>query len=208
MKIILLEHESRIDHDCLDELGGRFPQVEVTIFETVENAIASAAREEFVLICACRQMLTGDSVQVLRHIQMRLPGATVVVIRSTADLLSLVSLFGAGAASSPLPVALATDAALTPGRNAHMALTARENSVMLLLSQGLPNKLIARRMNLSVSTVKTHLAHIFRKIGVDTRLDAICKFDPTSRHGVGAVRSEFGERLPAPRWPVMVAPAV
>lgn len=125
-----------------------------------------------------------------------------MVIGGTADLLSLVSLFGADAAAAPLPIAPATPGAFTPGYSAHLELTARENCVMLLLSQGLPNKLIACRMNVSVSTIKTHLAHIFRKIGVEKRRDAICRFGLASRHGEEAAWSDIVDRLPAPLWPV------
>jgi DNA-binding CsgD family transcriptional regulator len=60
-------------------------------------------------------------------------------------------------------------------------LTGREHEIILLLGGGLGNKLIARRLDLSVSTVKTHLANIFRKLGATNRLDAVYKFAAHSR---------------------------
>ena len=207
MKIALIEHEEAIGHGCLDEIRDRFPDIEITIFEKIENAVSAFSCSESILICACRQMLTGDSVHALRHIHARLPGATVVVIRCTADLLALVSLFRGAAAKLKKPGDAVMDAPPSPHGGAPSDLTGRENGVMLLLSQGLSNKLIARRLNLSTSTVKTHLAHIFRKIGVSTRLDAICKFNASGRGGAEAPRPPpRGSRAPEP-WPLRVVRA-
>ncbi|AWK89162.1 LuxR C-terminal-related transcriptional regulator [Azospirillum thermophilum] len=57
-------------------------------------------------------------------------------------------------------------------------LTAREREIIDLLRQGLPNKLIARRLNVSEVTVKSHLCHVFRKLGVRNRIQA-AQFDRT-----------------------------
>ncbi len=51
-------------------------------------------------------------------------------------------------------------------------LSAREREVLLLLAQGLPNKLIARRLEISEKTVKTHLTRVFRVLGVTDRTQA------------------------------------
>lgn len=50
--------------------------------------------------------------------------------------------------------------------------SAREREVLALLVEGLPNKLIARRLEISEKTVKTHLTSIFRTIGVTDRTQA------------------------------------
>jgi DNA-binding NarL/FixJ family response regulator len=51
-------------------------------------------------------------------------------------------------------------------------LSAREAEVLALLVEGLPNKLIARRLEISEKTVKTHLTSIFRTLGVTDRTQA------------------------------------
>jgi DNA-binding NarL/FixJ family response regulator len=56
---------------------------------------------------------------------------------------------------------------------AHSALTAREIEVMELLADGLSNKLIARQMNLTVGTIKSHVGAILDKLGASSRTQAV-----------------------------------
>jgi len=51
-------------------------------------------------------------------------------------------------------------------------LSDREREVLALLVEGLPNKLIARRLEISEKTVKSHLTQIFRELGVTDRTQA------------------------------------
>jgi DNA-binding NarL/FixJ family response regulator len=52
------------------------------------------------------------------------------------------------------------------------ALSAREKEVLACLVEGLQNKQIARRLEISEKTVKTHLTNIFSQIGVTDRTQA------------------------------------
>lgn len=58
----------------------------------------------------------------------------------------------------------------TPGAT---TITAREVQVLELLSRGLGNKEIARELFVSEATVKSHLSHVYTKLGVDTRAGAV-----------------------------------
>jgi two-component system nitrate/nitrite response regulator NarL len=49
------------------------------------------------------------------------------------------------------------------------SLTGREREIVLTLAEGLSNKDIGRRLNLSEGTVKVHLHHIYSKLGVKNR---------------------------------------
>jgi DNA-binding NarL/FixJ family response regulator len=62
----------------------------------------------------------------------------------------------------------------------------REREVLALLLDGMPNKLIARRLGISEKTVKSHLTSIFRRIGVNDRVQAVLWAE---RHGL---RSDLG----------------
>lgn len=53
------------------------------------------------------------------------------------------------------------------------SLTDREEKVLRLLTQGLGNKEIAVRLDISVNTVKTHLKNVFKKLGVKSRLEVM-----------------------------------
>jgi DNA-binding NarL/FixJ family response regulator len=54
-----------------------------------------------------------------------------------------------------------------------LGLTPRQAEVLSLLLQGLPNKLIARQLNLSVETVKDHVAAVLRTLKVSSRTQAV-----------------------------------
>lgn len=56
---------------------------------------------------------------------------------------------------------------------ASIGLTPRQKDVLAGLLQGRPNKLIARDLNLSVETVKDHVAAVLRALGVSSRTQAV-----------------------------------
>jgi DNA-binding NarL/FixJ family response regulator len=53
------------------------------------------------------------------------------------------------------------------------SLTTRELEVLERVADGLPNREIARALDISEHTVKFHLASIFGKLGVSTRTEAV-----------------------------------
>ncbi len=136
-----------------------------------------------------------DGVEATRQIVAQAPGAQVVVLTSFMDRDRIVAALGAGAigyllkdaepeelirgirsaarGESPLdPRAARTmlSAQRTPGPLD--ALTEREREVLALVAEGLPNKQIARRLEISEKTVKAHLTSVFRAIGVNDRMQA------------------------------------
>ena len=58
---------------------------------------------------------------------------------------------------------------------ASLELTRRECEILDLLASGQSNKELARTLGISPNTVKTHLASLFAKLGVDRRVKAIEK---------------------------------
>jgi DNA-binding NarL/FixJ family response regulator len=54
-------------------------------------------------------------------------------------------------------------------------LTLREREVLEMLSRGLSNKMIARRLSISEHTVKFHVSSIYTKLGAASRTDAVSR---------------------------------
>jgi DNA-binding NarL/FixJ family response regulator len=64
-------------------------------------------------------------------------------------------------------------------REALAGLTTRQRQVIKLLSEGHANKVIARQLGISPSTVKVHVHAAFRALGVHSRLAALVALRPT-----------------------------
>jgi DNA-binding CsgD family transcriptional regulator len=65
--------------------------------------------------------------------------------------------------------------ARVPEVDASLALTKREIEVLRLIAEGLTNREAARRLSVSDHTIRTHLEHVFTKLGVGTRTAAVAK---------------------------------
>ena len=134
-------------------------------------------------------------VEATRLISERVPGVQVIVLTSFMDRERVTEALDAGPigyllkdaepgqlfyaihaaarGESPLDPRAARAmlaAQRTPDRLD--ALTAREREVLALVAEGLADKQIARRLEISEKTVKAHLTSAFRTIGVDDRMQA------------------------------------
>jgi len=77
-----------------------------------------------------------------------------------------------GARDDAAAVAAAFDPPV-PDADAVTGLTPRQTDVLRLLIEGKTNKLICRELDLSESTVKTHMASIFSRLGASSRTQAV-----------------------------------
>ena len=136
-----------------------------------------------------------DGIGATRRIVTERPQTAVLVLTSFSDRPRILGALEAGACGYLLKDVSAGEVAdgiraaargespLDP-RAARTVLTARsepdplaqlserEREVLALLVEGLPNKLIARRLRISEKTVKSHLTRVFREIGVTDRTQA------------------------------------
>jgi len=61
------------------------------------------------------------------------------------------------------------------GSEAQAALTPRELEILVMVSHGLTMRQIGRRLDISPRTVETHVAKLYRKLGVRTRVQAVAR---------------------------------
>jgi DNA-binding NarL/FixJ family response regulator len=155
-------------------------------------ALALEHRPDVVLMDLVMPELDGRAAT--REIVSRLPGTSVVVLTSFSDREQILEAIDSGAvgyllkdaepdelirgiraaARGESPLAPKAAQALVRARAARAPaeLSRREREVLELLAQGLPNKLIARRLEISEKTVKAHVTSIFQRIGVTDRTQA------------------------------------
>lgn len=172
------------------------PELQVVCSAGDGSAAVAVCREHRPdVVLMDMSMPVMDGVEATRLIIQQVPGAQVVVLTSFVDRWRVVDALAAGAigyllkdaeprdlirgvhaaarGESPLdPRAART--MLTAQRTADPsdALTEREREVLALVAEGLPNKQIGRRLEISEKTVKAHLTSAYRTIGVDDRMQA------------------------------------
>ena len=121
----------------------------------------------------------SDVALVLR---MLAAGAHGVISKQSADcaeMLSALKTINEGGVFVP-PMAEFDNPEVDGRRepNALTGLTERQRQVIKLLSEGHPNKVIARELGISPSTVKVHVHAAFRALGVHSRLAAVAAIRP------------------------------
>ena len=74
---------------------------------------------------------------------------------------------------SPAVASRLVSAVRTPRAPGSEPLSAREREVLALVARGTSNREIARELFISEATVKTHLTHVYAKLGVNDRAAAV-----------------------------------
>lgn len=109
-------------------------------------------------------------------------GATVSRGDPTSRTLATIEILAMRHRSGGPPRSDRNSAAQAPAETAEAAellsLTARQFDVLRLLAKGQSNKVIARDLGLSVSTVKVHLNTVFRALGARNRVEAVVRARP------------------------------
>jgi DNA-binding NarL/FixJ family response regulator len=138
------------------------------------------------------RMPVMDGVEAVRQIRAREPQARVIVLTTYDTDDEIARALKAGAKAYVLKDIAADDLIscirdvlagktyLAPAAAAklaegvtHVQLTPRELATLRLTADGKANKEIASELGISEPTVKTHLGHLFEKLGVTSRTEAI-----------------------------------
>ena len=169
-----------------------------------EGAVSLCAEREPDVVLMDLEMPVLDGIEATRRIRAAQPGVAVVVLTSFSDRERILRALDAGAAgyllkdAEPAELRRAIEAAargeapldpkaaraLLSARRAPSttdSLSEREREVLAMVGEGLPNKVIARRLGISEKTVKAHLTSVYRQIGVTDRTQAALWAE---RHGV------------------------
>jgi DNA-binding NarL/FixJ family response regulator len=177
------------------------PDIEVVAeagdgISAVEQAVAS--QPDVLIIDVAMPGMSG--IEATRHIKQQLPKVAVLALTAYDDDQYVLALLNAGAAGFLLKDVRGQEL-VTAVRSVHRGeavlqpaiavralrqavshrsptvsmppLSDREMEVLREAARGLPNKDIARRLNLSVRTIHTHLGNIFAKLGVGSRTEAV-----------------------------------
>jgi DNA-binding NarL/FixJ family response regulator len=149
------------------------------------------------------QMPDVDGIEGTRRIKAATPDAAVIVLTSFADAPLINEAIDAGATGyllkdadpdeivrgiraaargeSPFSPKAAQALLSSRSRRPDAGLTTRERAVLLLVADGLTNREVARRLDVSEKTVKAHLTSAYQRLGVDGRGEAAAW---VRRHGL------------------------
>jgi DNA-binding NarL/FixJ family response regulator len=201
---VLLADDHGVIRDGLGRLIAALDDIElVGVAVDGEDAVARCRETAPDVVLMDLDMPRVDGIEATRRITAELAGTAVLVLTSFSDRKRILGALDAGACGYLLKDAASDEVAegiraasrgespLDPRAartiiNARAepdplgALSEREREVLALVGQGLPNKLIARRLEIAEKTVKSHLTRIFREIGVSDRTQAALWVE---RHG-------------------------
>jgi len=156
------------------------------------EAIAAYERHHPDVTLLDLRMPVMEGVEAVRRIRERDPQARVIVLTTYDTDDEIARALKAGAKAYVLKDISAEDLVgcirdvlagktyLAPAAAAKLAegvtriqLTPREMAALRLMADGKPNKEIASELAISERTVKTHLGHLFSKLGVTSRTEAV-----------------------------------
>ncbi len=117
-----------------------------------------------------------DNDQVFEAIKA---GANGYILKNTPPEKIIEALIDLSEGGSPMTAKIARKVIASMQSNTQTTyieiLTSRENEVLQLLSKGFLYKEIADKLNIATSTVKRHLSHIYQKLQVQNKTEAINK---------------------------------
>ncbi|SFK31961.1 two component transcriptional regulator, LuxR family [Streptosporangium canum] len=195
MRLFLVDDHPVVRAGLVALLGGEHDMEVVGEAADGEDALRGIASREPDVVLMDLQLGDGiDGVKATRRVR-ELPAPPQVLVLTTyetdADIVRAIDAGATGYLLKACPpeelfqgirAAARGETVLSPRvatrmmrrmRDPGPALSAREVEILELLASGAGNREIARRLFITEATVKTHLVHIYGKLGVDTRTAAV-----------------------------------
>ena len=192
---VLLAEDHPVVRNGLVELLGSEPDIEiVAAVGDGAAAVAALGDHDPDIVLLDLTMPEMDGIEATRMVLEQRPDTRVVILTASADREQMLRAVDAGAlgyllkdaspaeliegiraasrGESPLDPKVARELLADRRETRAPQLTDREREVLALVGEGLPNKLIARRLEISEKTVKAHLTRVFTEIGVTDRTQA------------------------------------
>jgi DNA-binding NarL/FixJ family response regulator len=146
----------------------------------VSVALLSNRTDEATALAAMHRGVRGFFPSSL-PVEVVVAGLRLVLAGGVYRPLPIIGLAGAGGLEQPgqrvLPPACLVSGAETGAAERSVTdFTPREQQVLAELELGLPNKLIAAKLNLSENTIKMHVQHIMRKCAARNRTQAVLRW--------------------------------
>jgi len=192
---VLLADDHVLVRAGLERLLGGVADIEVVgVAADGSEAVELAVKERPDVVLMDLEMPVLDGIEATRRIVAEVDGVAVVILTSFADRERILRALDAGAigyllkdaepdelvrgihvaARGESPLAPKAAHAILRARSEQQAVTlsVREREVLACVAEGLQNKQIARRLEISEKTVKAHLTSVFSQIGVTDRTQA------------------------------------
>ncbi len=202
--VAIVEDQPQLLHQLV-KLLGEFPQVSIhSCYTTGEEAVEGllANRPQAVLLDL--ELPGMDGIEVIRKVRPKAPELVILVLTTFDDETKVYEAVTAGASGylvKRIPVerivegiaeamdgGFVVEAAIgrrfwnffqslrrPPASHDPFGLTADERKVLAVVAKGLSNSEISSVLQIERRTVRTHLLHIYKKLGVDSHVEAVVK---------------------------------
>ena len=175
----------------------------VTAYESAEEALEKIPKIKPQLVLMDINLPGMNGVECVRQLTQKLPALQIVMLTvydddndifdslaagatgyllkpvKAAELIEAIKVIHAGGAPMSMPIArrvVQTFKRTSPPKSDLPELSQREVEVLQLLAQGMLTKEIAEKLDISYWTVVQHVRHIYEKLQVRTRTEAVARF--------------------------------
>ncbi len=203
ISVSIVDDEKRLCQSIAAFLNGSPGFRCVSMYGSAEAALRHLPSDQPDVVLMDINMAGMNGIECVRHLKTLVPQVQIVMLTVYEDTEQIFKALAAGATGyllkrhepdellqairdvhaggSPMSNSIARKV-VASFQNANQAgekqnpLTAREQAVLDFLAQGLAYKQIGDQLGISINTIRTHLRHIYEKLHVQSRTEAVAKY--------------------------------